>query len=267
MDDAYLPSWSRPVGFDRALGIYDDHPTENSYYEQDYVEMNPSLHEEDAPAKLAAVASCLGQAVPLNEIDTIADFGAGRCIVTARSIDLARSATSHEVHGIAIDVSRRILGRSIDHPNLIKLRATCEDVPLETGSISLALCMDIVEHVSNPELLVREVARVSRYCVFKIPIERCLYTQLRGGRRRLARLRTKLGHVHHFSRRGARDLVASELTILNEAFQPIPRRGPVLDYVQRVLLDLGLRRTFAATFGGFIVLMARSNRHAGPQQP
>jgi ubiquinone/menaquinone biosynthesis C-methylase UbiE len=44
-------------------------------------------------------------------------------------------------------------------------------IPYEDKSFSLATCSHVIEHVEHPRLLLREIARVSEYQFFEVPID------------------------------------------------------------------------------------------------
>jgi ubiquinone/menaquinone biosynthesis C-methylase UbiE len=141
---------------------------------------------------------------------------------------------------------------------MIKLRSNCEDIPIEDKSISLCMCIDIIEHVIKPNLVLSEVARISNFAIFKIPLELSLFTFFAGNRQRLKKLKSKYGHIHHFNRRSLLRLIEENFEVLHEGYEKIPNRWYVLDKLQDVLIALGLKGLFAFIFGGFIILVVRS---------
>ena len=152
-----------------------------------------------------------------------------------------------------------ILSEGVPHPCLVRLRASADHLPLDDCVVSLALCMDIVEHVPDPAVLLREVRRVAPRVVLKIPLERSWYTTLRGGRWRLAALRERFGHLHHFRVDDVRRLLLlTGLRVRYERFLIIPRRSFPLDALQRLLLRCGWTGLFARLFGGFVIIGAES---------
>lgn len=240
------------------LGLYDGEPDKIHYYEEEYLKINPTLHEEDAESKFQAIRKCLEKVLLLSEIKSVADIGCGSCIALIKTLEYLHQRINVTIYAVGVDVSLQILLKGRQHPNLIKLRANCEDIPIESDSVSLCICMDIVEHVGNPELLLQEVERLSKFAIFKIPIELCLYTTLRGGERRLKKLERTYGHIHHFRRHTIVELLKRNFEIIYEAYEKIPNRSFLVDALQEFLLRLKLYRIYAAVFGGFIVLVVRS---------
>jgi ubiquinone/menaquinone biosynthesis C-methylase UbiE len=49
------------------------------------------------------------------------------------------------------------------------------NIPFEDKSFELATCSHVVEHVEHPRLLLREIARVSQYQFFEVPIDFSFY--------------------------------------------------------------------------------------------
>jgi SAM-dependent methyltransferase len=243
-----------------ALALYDGEPDKIHYYEEEYLKINPTLHEEDAESKFLAIRKCLEKVSVASEIKAIADIGCGSCIALIKTLDYLHQRVDPDIYAVGVDVSLQILLKSKRHPHLIKLRANCEDIPIESDSMSLCICMDIVEHVNNPELLLQEVARLSKYAIFKIPVELCLYTTLRGRKRRLRKLEKTYGHIHHFNRNTVVELLKGNFEIKYEAYEKIPNRSFLIDALQEFLLRLKLYKVYAIVFGGFIILVAKSRK-------
>lgn len=252
------------VRFRDDAGFYDDGTAPQSFYENAYVLKNPSLHAEDASDKTSAVVRCLDKLGWHRDVRSIVDVGCGSCGALAGVLDHVSGSSGAAVWGLGVDVSASILSRGVAHPRLVRLRASADHLPMDDGALSLATCMDIIEHVPDPVAVLREVRRVARRVVLKIPLERSWYTALRGGRRRLASLQERFGHIHHFHLDDVRGLLtASGLQICAEDFVIIPRRSLPLDVLQRFLLRCGWTDAFARLFGGFVIIAAARRDEIG----
>jgi len=115
-----------------------------------------------------------------------------------------------------------------------------------------------VEHIEKSNPLLQEVARISEFAIFKVPLELSLYTTFKGGAARLARLKQQYGHIIHFNRVNLLQLLRPHFDVLLESYEIIPNRNFVVEKVQKVPLYFRLHRAFAFLFGGFIVLLAKS---------
>ena len=254
--------FSRPVSYRDEDGYYDDLPTTVEYYEKEYLELHPNLHAEDADAKFAALQWALDGPLKAIDISTVLDVGCGSCRVLSKTLSYLEQAKKDPVTGIGVDVSGGMLRSGVKDSRLVRLRADCRDIPLHDHSISLALCFDIVEHVSEDDQLIREISRLAEYAVFKVPLELSAYTWVRGGRKRLRRLQEKYGHVNHYDHKSLISLLNPDWKIAAENYVKIPGRNLLLDRFQTVLLTIGLSNVFGMLFGGFLIAVARSRKSA-----
>lgn len=255
---SYKINFSRNLARIDSSDVFDSNPITVPFYEVDYVCKNPSLHEEDAEAKFQVIKGILKYLIEIAKPKTIADVGCGSCLVITKLLDYLHTEVDPEISGVGIDVSARILLHSEKHPSLVKLRADGSDIPLERKSISLTFCIDILEHVGDPKLLLAEVARISHFVILKVPLELSLYTTLKGGGSRLDKLSRQYGHMHHFDRQSLLRLITPYFEIIHEGYDVIPNRIPMLDLFQRLLISFKLKRLFRLVFGGFIILLVKS---------
>jgi SAM-dependent methyltransferase len=195
---------------------------------------------------------------------SIADLGCGSGLLLKGILDYLEERRALRPPALAIDVSAAILRRGTFDSRVTRLRASCENIPLEDSSLSLATCMDVLEHLEYPDRAAREIARVASYCIVKTPLERSFYTLVRGGRRRLARLRSRYGHIHHFDRASLLAILSPHFHILAEDHLPIPDRSRPMAALQRTLLTISPALLYDRLFGGFLVLALRSKHHRTP---
>jgi SAM-dependent methyltransferase len=81
------------------------------------------------------------------------------------------------------------------------------DISQETNfkdkSFDLCVGIDVLEHIDNLENAVREIRRISKYAIFKIPIEKSLAIRLvntlTAGKYR-KNIIARIGHIHWFSK-------------------------------------------------------------------
>jgi len=119
------------------------------------------------------------------------------------------------------------------------LRANVNRLPVRADAVDLLMGVDIVEHVTDPALFLREARRVSRELAVKIPL---------GGR--LRPWRRNFGHLHRFTLAGCRNMLREAgWEIVREGFpaQPVlPKegKGAVYNalYVARRRLNQWLRK-------------------------
>lgn len=216
------------------------------FYEHEYLVRHPLLHEEDVPAKAKIINSIL-DAHALQDRKII-DFGAGSGAVL-------RQVSAGAAMAVSMDFSFATLQRNIIER---RVQGNVEAIPFRSQSAGVGLCIDLLEHVANPRAALAEMARAAMYVVFKVPLERSYYTTIRGGGRRLMRLRERFGHLHHFARDELIALLEGSFEICDERFMVIPGRGGPTMWLQKLLLRSP--GVFGRVFGGFLVVLGRS-RH------
>lgn len=52
-------------------------------------------------------------------------------------------------------------------------------LPFNNDSFDLVILSDIIEHIEQPEILLKEAQRVAKYAVMNIPLEKCFKTRKR----------------------------------------------------------------------------------------
>jgi len=183
-----------------------DEHVKNLYLSNEYIVKNPSLHEEDSPWKVRKIIPLVDRAVSnLNrkEINLLDAGGGAGLILKAVSVYI------EEKHGIkvnrfALDLSPAMLKiQKKNNPDLKK--ALSEDVcktSLGDKEIDLMLVIDLLEHISNPVEALEEIKRISRFAIFKVPMEGNLSLRIwnfinRGKPRR--RLVKTIGHINVYS--------------------------------------------------------------------
>lgn len=252
-----IPFLPGRVTLNTRLGFYEDSLAGRSeFYEDEYLRLHPSMHHEDARSKLDGIEKILGS-LDTHSIESVLDLGCGSCEVLRGFLDIL--GDTHAV-GVGLDLSAAILSQGVRDRRVIRLRSDSRDLPFESGSISLGLCIDVIEHIDEPERALAEIRRVCNTAIFKVPLERSWYTWLKGGRRRLARLRTKYGHVNQYDRRSLLHLVAQHFHVEREEYLEIPNRSQAIQIAQRALLAVD-RGLFATAIGGFAILLARSRKN------
>jgi SAM-dependent methyltransferase len=92
-------------------------------------------------------------------------------------------------------------------------------VPVPDDTYDLVIASHVLEHVASPGALLQEMARVGRWVIIEVPLEANL-----SARRPSARAASReAGHLHRFSRRDIRGLVAGVgLEIHAELRDPLP---------------------------------------------
>ena len=121
----------------------------------------------------------------------------------------------------ACDLSLERLAPDLDP--IIQFRAaSIYDLPWEDGAFDLVVCCEVLEHLTEPERGLREVARVCRRAAIlstpREPLWRLLNI-LRGSY--WSDFGNTPGHLQHFTRRGLEQLVSQALAV-QQTLSPLP---------------------------------------------
>ena len=111
------------------------------------------------------------------------------------------------------------------------LRVECYDgvrLPWPDGSFDVGILSHVLEHADQPEMTLRETARVCRLLVVEVPLERNL-SAARASRRAEA---VEIGHLWRFSRSDVRELVESAGLAVREE-QSVTRSRDALRFFAR----------------------------------
>lgn len=139
--------------------------------------MNPTLFEEDSPWKVSKIIPLVDRVISRidrvqNEMK-ILDVGGGAGLILGAISSYIKEKHNVGVDKIALDLSPGALEiQSKNNPDL--KRTLNEDIAttsLGDKEIDLTLMIDVLEHVKNPEKVLREVRRISDYAIFKVPLD------------------------------------------------------------------------------------------------
>lgn len=230
------------------------------FYENIYIKENPTLHIEDSQDKVNIISEAIKYLIEEYSFipKRIIDAGAGGQIILRKVIDNLKSKTNSNIDGLAIDISSSILKHSPKYKDICKLRADITNLPLKSNTFDLLLMIDLLEHTKNPEKVIKESLRVSKYVIIKTPLEKSLYTQLKGGKSRLNYLKNKYGHIHHFDFSMIQKILHNNKIVWLK-YMKIPNRYFIIDKLQDFLLKYKLYKTFRFIFGGFILIILTQN--------
>jgi len=180
-------------------------PAEKSSNQAKFETSNPVVQRLIAGffAKLESLVAPLGATATL-------DAGCGEGETIARLGDVLGERVS------AVDIEPRcvdeVRGRL---PDVAVRRGDVTDLPFGDGEFDLVLCLEVLEHVTDPGRAVRELARVSsRDVVVSVPYEPWfrLGSLLRG--KYVRSLGNHPEHVNHFRPRTLRALLEADLEVL-----------------------------------------------------
>ena len=74
---------------------------------------------------------------------------------------LARTA-AHSYRVIGLDLDYRVLTKAFGNTDVAGVAGSAYALPIRDGSVDLVLCMDVLEHLAQPETCLTEIRRVLR---------------------------------------------------------------------------------------------------------
>jgi len=172
------------------------------YTTSEYVRKNPSMHKEDSPWKLEKIRPFLDLVAPrLGPSMTVLDVGGGAGEILAGVAAHLQQAHGKEVAKYAIDLTPSMLEEQLrTNPDIRKpLLEDIRRTTLADKEADVTLMIDVIEHVPDPNAALREIGRISRYAIFKVPLEDNLYDRLHDARKQGALQRQRLEQVGHIN--------------------------------------------------------------------
>lgn len=151
---------------------------------------------------------------------TLLDVGCAEGILTDELSRLLKVDFS-----VGIDISANFIRIGRERGKTIQFVQNDGALPFKTRCFDLTICSDFIEHVPDISKYLDEVRRVSRFILFKVPIESCLVGNL---------LRTvgiyprsgadhPSGHLHLFSKKSARDVIEKHgFSVISLSFEITP---------------------------------------------
>lgn len=165
---------------------------ESMYLDKQYLEMNPTYHVEDSPAKVREIARMVGKHGL--RPGTVCDVGCGAGEVLRLFQPRLPSATL--LHGYEISPHAFALCKERENASL---KFFCGDLlSTETAPYDLLLCVDVFEHVEDYMGFLRKLRPKAAYKIFHIPLDMSVRSVLR--RTPIVKGRRELGHLHYFSK-------------------------------------------------------------------
>ncbi|HUR78624.1 MAG TPA: class I SAM-dependent methyltransferase [Acidimicrobiales bacterium] len=123
---------------------------------------------------------------------------------------------------IGLDLPDVDLMEAWDEVESVMVQGSALTLPFRDGNFDLVLCIEVLEHLPDPEQALREIARVaSGAVVLSVPWEPVWRVGNLARGRYLGHLGNTPGHIQHFTRRGFIRLVTRHLVVDNVE-RPIP---------------------------------------------
>jgi len=152
-----------------------DEDIKNFYVTDEYIIKNPSLHEQDSPWKVSKIIPLIDAFVEgfnRDEINLL-DVGGGAGLILNKVSTYIEETYKIKVNKFALDLSPGMLEIQKKRNPDIK-RSLNEDISktsLANKEMDITLMIDVLEHVTNPIETLKELQRISKFVIFKVPLE------------------------------------------------------------------------------------------------
>ena len=167
----------------------------NIYIDGQYWRRNPSMHSEDSPWKAGQVIKML--TIMKIQPTTVCEIGCGAgdiLVELYRQLASTTKFTGYDVSEEAIHICKTKEQK--------RLKFNLAD-PLENRTFfyDLVLSIDVMEHVENYMVFLRNIKGLGKHKLFHIPLEISVQTAMRC--RPFMRSRQQYGHLHFFTKETA----------------------------------------------------------------
>lgn len=166
------------------------------FYEKNYLENNPSWHSEDSHFK-----SNIIQKIIKNNKIKFKNFcevgcGVGKIIENISFNYKKKSFFGYEISKTAYKMCNKKL------KNVKYFNRSIEGI---NNKFDIILCADVLEHVENPYLFLRNIKKKSKFQIFHVPLDLSVNSILR--KSILLNVRENVGHLHLYTK----DLILYDL--------------------------------------------------------
>lgn len=177
----------------------------NLYETDEYITKNSSLHAEDSDWKVKKIIPLIDEYISIdrrNEI-TLLDVGGGAGLILDRISTYLQKKHDVKVNKFSLDLSPGMLdAQKKSNPDLKSaLNEDIRNTSLNDKQIDLTLMIDTLEHIPDPAKALRELKRISRFVIFKVPLDNNIklnfFNLITGGKQRQEDI-TIVGHVNFY---------------------------------------------------------------------
>lgn len=186
---------------------FSDESIRDLYLKNEYIKKNPSLHEKDFEWKISKIVPFIDIIIKKNYINSneinLLDVGGGAGLILKEISNYIERSYNIRVKKYALDLSPGMLAvQEKNNPNVRLLNEDICSTSLLNKEIDIALMIDVIEHIPNSDKALRELGRISRFAIFKVPLEDSLISNawnfLKQGQPRQNAIDT-IGHINIYN--------------------------------------------------------------------
>ena len=177
-------------------------------FQTKYITRNPIA--KWAVTSFMATFEELLQTVAARGARNVLDLACGEGVIAQRVTIIHPTAN---LMGLDIDESSLKIAQRIN-PGFAVTRGDVNNLPYKTGAFDLVIATEVLEHLRWPAKVLKEISRLSRYCILSVPREP-LYRILNLLRLSYVRhLGNYPEHIQHWSKEAFVRFVGSQLNVL-----------------------------------------------------
>lgn len=228
------------------------------YKDGTYLKNNPTWDADDAAFKATKIISLLSKHnIPLTSICE-AGCGSGEILVQLNA------KLPSGVKFLGLDISRDAINIAKKKETL-QIQFELKDLTTDPSNqyFDLLLVIDVIEHVEDYFKFLRALIPKSRYTIFHIPLDMCMWSLFR--EKMLIEAKERVGHIHVFTE----DFIKSVLNdcgyrIIDQIytepiFKPQSVKQKIVEFIRSILFRLN-RRFCSKTIGGMSILILAENQ-------
>jgi SAM-dependent methyltransferase len=167
--------------------------TTDIYNDRTYLKSNPTWHEEDAGFKVERIERLL-KMHPI-EFTKACEVGCGSGAILELLQKIYPKVTTwrgYDISEDAISMAKKRENETLKFE--VRDITKAESVDLNFDAM---LIIDVIEHINDYFAFLDGIADKSRYFIFHIPLDMCVWSLLREGI--LIESKKRVGHIHNFS--------------------------------------------------------------------
>ena len=225
------------------------------YNNRTYLLNNPTWHEEDSFYKAKKIAELLKKSALT--FQTVCEVGCGTGEILVQLSLQFPSIKKFTGFDISNDVFPIAKAKETD-----KVCFKLEDITNVNETFDLILVIDVIEHLENYFLFLDTISTKSKYTVFHIPLDMCMWSLFR--EQMLIESKNRIGHIHNFTEdfitnileeRGYRII---DKLYTEPSFKNISTKQKVINNLRKLLFRIN-KRFCMKTLGGYSVMLLTQN--------
>lgn len=226
------------------------------YNNQQYLNNNPTWHQEDAAYKASKVLQLLQQ--NKIELSTVAEVGCGSgeiLVQLAQQLPQVQQFVGYDISADAIQIATQKQNN--------KIKFYCQDFTQQNVHTNLLLVMDVLEHLENYFDFLKNIQTKSDYTIFHIPLDMCVWALFREVI--LLDSKNRVGHIHNFTEQFITQVLQDYgFIIVNKMYTPpLYTRTTLKEHLVHALRKalFALHPTLGIKImGGYSVLLLAKNK-------